>query len=176
MTLFGIAWEGKFVQFVPGQGTTCSTSWSRGLLPALAVAHDASSWADASASYLADAGPWFRASTNWSASTVLSQITTPRSSLFFYSTFVASAPRSPRSPGRRNRIFFAFVICAVHCFLQSRTRSSSVLWILNNIPGSSFISTATSHTAFAPWCPNSSFAVSWNCTVKLASEDDGQLN
>ena len=52
---------------------------------------------------------------------------------------------------------------AGHCFRQSRTRSTVILWFLSDIPGSSFGSTAAIHIALTPLAPCVHFTVYWKC-------------
>ena len=48
---------------------------------------------------------------------------------------------------------------AVHCLLQSWTRSSPILWLFDDISCSCLGSTVASHTAVTPWLPIANLAV-----------------
>ena len=56
---------------------------------------------------------------------------------------------------------WTFISIADHCFLQSRTRLSSMLWFLDGLPFYRLASTAASRTAFTPCSPRANFAVNW---------------
>ena len=64
---------------------------------------------------------------------------------------------------KSKKITWTFFSIADHCFLQSRTRLSSILWLLDNLPFNGLGSTAAGRTAFAPRLPIANFAVNWNC-------------
>ena len=61
--------------------------------------------------------------------------------------------------GQEENRTFAFVSVARLCFLQMRTRSSSVLWFLDDLPCSRLGSTVASSTAFAKRLPIANLAV-----------------
>ena len=68
---------------------------------------------------------------------------------------------------------WTFISIADHCFLQSRTRLSPMLWFLDNLPFYRLASTAASRTAFSSYSPWANFAVNCRTDSSKVGFNDG---